>query len=119
MNRFAFLGSQTDAGGQEWCYILDTETGTTLKSPVKAFGTVDNPAPKQTIFKGETTAPSAVKKVDTDPQDKKPTDPSGEIETPEQRNKRLANPKVPRAFSSKMYMDPSLTEGVTDTTPQH
>lgn len=118
--RFQFLGAQVDERGQDWCYILDTQTGATLKSPVKQMGTDASGTPvvpKSTgglvpatmVFPDETvTAPAAVKKD---------ADPAGDIETPEQRAHRITHPKVPVAFSQKMMMDPAKSEtGVTDVT---
>jgi hypothetical protein len=119
MNRFAFIGAQTDEKGQEWCYILDTQTGTTLKSPVKTMGAspdlkfvvADGPTPPtgREIFPADTAADKK------DPE--KPRDPAGEPETADERKKRLANPKVPAAFSKNMYNDPSKGNGNADVTP--
>jgi hypothetical protein len=47
-------------------------------------------------------------------------DPAGEVETPEQRQKRLGVNKVPPAFLGdirRMNLDPSKTDGKTDITP--
>jgi hypothetical protein len=57
------------------------------------------------------TVPDAVKKE---------TDPTGELETSEQRKARLSQRKVPPVFLGdirKMHLDPSLTDGKTDVTP--
>lgn len=125
MNRFVFMGTQVEqvAGGttmQEYCYVFDSETGVTLKSPVKAIGGApvadirrEVPAtvfPVDTI-KPPVTAPVAVKET------VKLQDPAGDPETPEQRKERISKPKVPAAFSSKMYLDPSKTNGMTDVMP--
>ena len=123
MNRYAFLGAQTDEKGVEWCYILDTQTGTTHKSPVKAFGAAPEERRVETtttergpVFPIDTVAaPGAVKK---EAGAGKP-DPVGELETAEQRTFRLAHPKVPAAFSPRMHMDPGKTGGVTDVTQPH
>lgn len=125
MNRFAFLGTQTDEQGVEWCYILDTKNGTTVKSRVQQIGavapveehkTVTTTAEKGPVFPEDTvTAPGAVKE---DPLFGKPNA-EGELETKEQREYRLAHPKVPSAFSAKMGMDPGKTDGVTDVTHTH
>lgn len=119
MNRFAFIGTQVDEHGQEWCYVLDTQTGTTLKSPVKTMGAGQEqkappgPTAKSVVFPVDTvTAPVAVK-------DDKPKDPAGEIETKEEREKRLAGNKVPPAFLGdirRMSLDPAKTDGRTDVT---
>lgn len=122
MNRFAFLGSQTDEAGQEWCYVLDTQTGTTLKSPVKAFGggvgeTVVRAAVAKTTMFGD--AP-AVKEAPVVPA--KLADASGDMETPEQRQARLGKNKVPPAFLGdirRMHLDPAKTDGKTDVTQSH
>ena len=124
MNRFAFLGAQTDDQGVEWCYVLDTKTGTTLKSRVQQMGAnaSDKPdvkytgdhGPESVVFPVDTvTAPGAVKE-----EPDKQKDPNGEMETAEERAARLKKPKVPPAFSPKMYLDPGKTGGVTDVT-QH
>jgi hypothetical protein len=48
------------------------------------------------------------------------SDPAGEVETPEQRQKRLGVNKVPPAFLGdirRMNLDPAKTDGKTDITP--
>lgn len=47
-------------------------------------------------------------------------DPSGDMETPEQRKSRLGSGKVPPAFLGdirRMSLDPAKTDGKTDVTP--
>lgn len=114
--RFQFLGTQQDESGQEWCYVLDTELGATLKSPVKSIGMAEARANGRTIF----TAPGAVK--DAIPEPQKSSDPAGDVETAEDREKRLKGGKVPPAFLGdirRMNLDPSKTDGRTDVTPVH
>lgn len=129
MNRFQFLGAQTDASGQEWCYVLDTQTYTTLKSPVKTMGGVSTsdkpvipdstggPVPAPMMFSKETGVHTSAPVTPPAPKD-----PAGEIETVEDREKRLKGNKVPPAFLGdirRMNLDPSKTDGRTDVTPTH
>lgn len=49
-------------------------------------------------------------------------DPTGDMETPEQRAVRLGNKKVPPVFLGsidRMSLDPAKTDGKTDITPHH
>ncbi len=127
MNRFQFLGSQVE-NGQEFCFILDTQTGETLKSPVKTFTvnpTFKPPTTGAAIPAPMTFTPGPVRDITpTAPvavTEKK--DPAGDIETPEQRKVRLGGNKVPPAFLGdirRMNMDPSKNaNGVTDVTQTH
>lgn len=124
MNRFHFLGAQTDEAGKEWCYILDTQNGQTFKSPVKTFGTGGggDGAGGGGVDTGggaggagaKIAAPSAVKDTEEVVVDQKP--PAHPqfgtltMETADERKIRLGRNKVPPAFlgdTSKMYKDPS------------
>lgn len=122
MNRFQFLGAQTDESGQEWCYVFDTQTNVTLKSMVKTFGGVADPA--KPIIK-DARAPGAIFAAPSAVEQKPPEkehDPTGEMETPEQRALRLKGNKVPPAFLGdirRMHQDPAKTDGRTDVTPAH
>lgn len=122
MNRFQFLGAQTDGAGQEWCYILDTQTGQTLKSPVAIAGAAPVRTSGGANSKELFTAPSAVAVPPAVVEQKKPADPAGDIETPAQREERIGRNKVPPAFMGdirRMHLDPAKTDGKTDITPTH
>lgn len=120
MNRFEFLKTVFE-GSQEMAYVLDTETGTVIKSPVMYAGDLTPKREMATEHKPLFTAPSAV--------DQRPPvrvvvqeikDPAGDLETPEERALRLKGPKVPPAFLGdirKMHLDPGKTDGKTDVTP--
>ena len=109
MNRFQFLGSQKDETGQGWCYILDTKTGKTLKSPVSLVAGEVAEVPLNAvpafIQNGNSTAGR--------PSNDEPSTTGRKI--PEGFRPK----KVPPAFMgdlSKMYNDPS--KGLpTDITP--
>ncbi len=125
MNRFQFLGAQTDGAGQEWCYILDTQTGATLKSPVSIAGAAPvKTSSTTTSARPELfTAPRAVEDPAAVVEQRKSADPAGDIETPKQREERINNRnKVPPAFLGdirRMHLDPAKTDGKTDITPTH
>lgn len=120
MNRFVLLGSQTDAAGQEWCYILDTESGVTFKSIVQPFGGAGERTIPTSVTKPVFTATVAVKEP---PNTAVKHDPAGEVETKEQRDIRIAGHKVPPAFMGdirRMNLDPAKSpNGITDVTPMH
>lgn len=102
MNRYILLGSQVE-GGQEWCYLFDSETGVTYKSVVKVLGaslTPVTPVTPVVPLHFSTTPPAFNGLAEMKPVEVVKADPAGEMETPEQREARINHRKVPPAFMS-------------------
>lgn len=111
--------------GREFAYVFDMDTGVVYRSEVRTMPTATMPlGAAAEVPRRDTSVPFPVNSSSSSapaaPGAVRETDPTGEMETPEQRTARISRHRVPPAFLgniAKMHMDPSLTDGRTDVTP--